>query len=57
MTSHLALMVLFAFFVSATFATLMRDSVVEQLRLGARLMGGFVAGGIVLGWLLYALPV
>jgi hypothetical protein len=55
-TSHLGLMVLFSFFVSATFATLMRESVAEQLRLGARLMGGFVVGGIVLGWLLYALP-
>jgi hypothetical protein len=56
MTSHLGLMVLFSFFVSATFATLMRDSVAEQLRFGARLMGGFVAGAIVLGWILYALP-
>ncbi len=56
MTSHLGLMVLFAFFVSVTFATLMRESVAEQLRLGARLMGGFVVGGIVLGWLLYVLP-
>lgn len=56
MTSHLGLMALFAFFVSATFATLMRETVTEQLRLGARLLGGFVAGGIVLGWLLYFLP-
>lgn len=56
MTSHLGLMVLFAFFVSSTFATLMRESVAEQLRLAARLMGGFVIGGIVLGWLLYVLP-
>jgi hypothetical protein len=56
MTSHLGLMILFSFFVSATFATLMRDSVAEQLRFGGRLMGGFVAGAIVLGWLLYALP-
>ena len=49
-------MALFAFFVSTTFATLMRDSVAEQVRLAARLLGGFVAGGVVLGWLLYALP-
>jgi hypothetical protein len=55
-TSHFGLMVLFAFFVSATFATLMRESVAAQLRLGARLFGGFVAGGVILGWLLYALP-
>jgi hypothetical protein len=55
-TSHIGLMVLFAFFVSTTFATLMRDSVAEQVHLAARLLGGFVAGGVVLGWLLYALP-
>ena len=56
MTSHLGLMVLFAFFVSATFAILMRERVADQLILGARLLGGFVVGGIVLGWLLYVLP-
>jgi len=49
-------MVLFSFFVSGVFATLMRETVAEQFRLGARLLGAFVAGGIVLGWLLYALP-
>jgi len=49
-------MVLFAFFVSATFAALLRDRVADQLRLGARMMGAFVGGAIVLGWLLYALP-
>lgn len=56
MTSHLGLMVLFSFFVSTTFATLMREALAEQVRLAARLMGGFVLGGIVLGWLLYLLP-
>jgi hypothetical protein len=54
--SHLGLMILFAFFVSSTFAALMRESVSEQVRLGGRLMGGFVVGGIVLGWILYVLP-
>lgn len=56
MTSHLGVMVLFSFFVSAVFATLMRETPSQQVRLGARLMGGFVLGGVVLGWLLYALP-
>ena len=56
MTTHLGVMVLFAFFVSAIFATLMRDTVSQQLRLGARLMGAFVGGGVLLGWLLYVLP-
>jgi hypothetical protein len=56
MTTHVGLMVLFSFFVSAIFATLMRDSPADQLRLGARLLGAFVLGGVVLGWLLYPLP-
>jgi hypothetical protein len=56
MTSHLALMALFAFFASTVFATLSRDDPREQLRFGARLFLGFVGAGIVLGWLLYPLP-
>jgi hypothetical protein len=56
MTSHLALMGLFALFVSTVFATLMRDEPREQLKFGARLFGGFVGAGIVLGWLLFPLP-
>ena len=42
--------------VAERFAALMRDRVADQLRLGGRLMGAFVVGAIVLGWLLYALP-
>ena len=56
MTTHLGLMVLFALFVSIVFATLMRDEPREQLLLGARMFGGFVAGGLIVGWLLYPLP-
>lgn len=56
MTSHLALMIVFALFVSVTFATLMREEPGEQVRLGARLFAAFVLGGIVIGWLLYPLP-
>ena len=56
MTTHVGLMVLFAFFVSIVFATLMRDEPREQLLFAARLFGGFVAGGVVIGWLLYPLP-
>jgi galactitol-specific phosphotransferase system IIC component len=55
-TSHFALMVVFSLFVSIVFATLMRDQPAEQLRLGARLFAGFVGAGIVIGWLLYPLP-
>ena len=56
MTSHVALMVLFALFVSTTFATLMRDQPGEQIRFGLRLFAGFVGAGLLLGWLLYPLP-
>jgi hypothetical protein len=55
-TSHLGLMVLFALFVSIVFATMMRDEPSDQLRLGARMFAGFVAAGILIGWLLYPLP-
>jgi len=55
-TSHLGLMVVFALFVSAVFAALMRDDPREQLRFGARLFAGFVGAGLVIGWLLYPLP-
>ena len=56
MSSHLGTMVVFAFFVSVVFAALMRDDPAEQLRLGLRLFGGLVGGGILAGWLLYPLP-
>jgi len=55
-TTHLGLMALFALFVSITFATLMRDEPAAQVRLGARLFGAFVGAGILIGWLLYPLP-
>jgi len=56
MTSHFGLMVVFALFVSTVFATLMRDQPKEQLAFGARLLVGFVGAGVLIGWLLYPLP-
>ena len=56
MTTHVGLMVVFALFVSIVFATMMRDDPREQLRFGARLFGGFVGAGLLIGWLLYPLP-
>ena len=56
MTSHLGLMVTFALFVSAVFATLMRDDPAEQIGFGARLFIGFMGAGLLAGWLLYPLP-
>ena len=56
MTSHLGLLILFAGFVSLIFAVLMRDQPRAQLVFGLRLFGGFVGVAIVLGWLMYPLP-
>jgi hypothetical protein len=55
-SDHFLLLVLFAFFVSLVFAVLLRDEPRAQLRLGAMMLGGFVAAGLVLGWLMYPLP-
>ena len=55
-TSHLGLMIVFAFFVSVVFGTLMRDDPKEQLRFGAQLFTAFAIGGVVLGWILYFFP-
>jgi hypothetical protein len=55
-TTHVGLMVVFALFVSIVFAVLMRDEPAAQLRLGARLAGGLVGGGLLAAWLLYLFP-
>jgi heme A synthase len=55
-TSHLVLLVIFALLVSAVFATLSRDEPAAQLRTGALMFGAFVAAAILLGWLMYPLP-
>ena len=56
MTDHFLLLVLFAFCVSVVFATLLRDEPRQQVRLGAWMFGGFVGAALVLGWLMYPLP-
>ena len=56
MTSHFLLLALFAFLVSTVFATLLRDDPRQQIRLGGMMFGGFVATAVVLGWLMYPLP-
>ena len=56
MTSHLGLMILFAFFVSLVFATISKDTPAEQARLGARMFGTFIAAAIALGWLMRLFP-
>ncbi len=56
MTSHFALTVVFAAFVSLAFAVLMRDEPREQIRIGMCLFLGFVGSAIALGWLMYPFP-
>lgn len=56
MTSHLLMLVLFAFFVSLVFAVLLRDEPRAQLRTGAMMFGGFIATALLLGWLMRPLP-
>ena len=56
MHSHFLLLIVFAFFVSTVFATLMRDDVRQQIRFGAVLFGGFVVGAVVFGWLMFPIP-
>jgi hypothetical protein len=56
MRSHLALMTLFAFFVSLIFAVIAKDDVREQAKLGGLMLAGFLAVAIVLGWFMYPFP-
>jgi len=55
-TTHLGLMAVFALFTSIVFAALMRDDPAEQVHFGARLFASFVGAALILGWLLYPLP-
>ncbi len=57
MQSHVLLLLLFSFFVSLVFAVLMRDDPRSQLKLGLLMAGGFLAAAVVLGWLMYPIPI
>ena len=56
MHSHLLLLIVFAFFVSLVFAVIAKDDTREQVRLGAAMFGGFLVSALVLGWLMFPLP-
>ena len=56
MHSHLLLLAIFAFFVSLVFAVLTKDEAGEQLRFGGLLFAGFIVAALVLGWLMYPVP-
>ena len=56
MTDHVVLLALFALFVSVVFAVLLRDEPRNQARLGGTMFVAFLAIALVLGWLMYPLP-
>jgi hypothetical protein len=56
MVSHLAVMLLFAFFVSVVFATIAKDTPKEQIAAGAKMFGLFAGAAIVLGWVMRIFP-
>ena len=56
MESHLALLALFAFFVSLVFAVIAKDQPGDQLRFGGLMFAGFVVSAVALGWLMYPFP-
>jgi len=56
MRSHIVLLTLFAFFVSLVFALLSKEDPRAQAVFGAKLFGAFIVAAIVLGWLMYPLP-
>jgi hypothetical protein len=57
MQSHLALLALFAFFVSLVFAVIAKDEAKEQLQFGGIMFAGFLASALVLGWLMLPFPI
>jgi hypothetical protein len=56
MTSHLLLLVFFAVCVASVMAVLQKDHRADQVRLGLYIAGGFLGTALVLGWLMYPLP-
>jgi hypothetical protein len=56
MTSHLGLMIVFAFFVSLIFATIAKDTPAEQAKLGAKMFGMFIGAAFALGWIMRLFP-
>lgn len=56
MTSHFLLLVFFALCVSAVMAVLQKDDRAGQIRLTLYVFGGFIGVALLLGWLMYPLP-
>lgn len=56
MTSHFLLLVFFAVCVGTVMAVLQKDDRAGQIRLALYIAGGFIGSALVLGWLLFPLP-
>jgi len=56
MTSHLLNLAIFSALVSTVFAVLLRDEAKERVRFGLLAFGGFMAAALVVGWVMYPLP-
>ena len=56
MHSHLVLMLIFSLCVSTVFAGLLRETIQEQLVIGAKMFGAMIAAALVLGWLMRPFP-
>ena len=54
--SHILIMAVFAACVGTVAGVLLKDEVREQVRTGGAIAGGLVGVAIVVGWLLYFLP-
>jgi hypothetical protein len=56
MTSHLLLLVFFALCVATVMAVMQKDDRGEQVRLTLYIAGGFIGVALLLGWVMYPLP-
>ena len=54
--SHLLLMCAFAAAVSVVGAALLKDGLRDQVRTGAALFGTLVGSAVLIGWILYMVP-
>jgi hypothetical protein len=56
LTSHFLILAIFAAFVSAGFALLMRQDPKEQLKFGILAFFCFLGSAFLIGWLMYPFP-
>lgn len=56
MSSHLLNLAIFSALVSTVFAVLLRDEKKDRVRFGLLAFGGFMAAALVVGWIMYPLP-